>query len=185
MSHLTSEEYLSKSNIEEYLDALAQKIIETGIGKHTILIVCGAAMALKYHDGRSTVDIDICYREQNNLYSCCQSVAKENNLPDDWMNADVMHSDSFSFALFDNAKLFKTYRSILDVFLVDDLDLYCMKLVSFRPKDIQDTEVLSSSLKQDGITPNKVISNFTRLYGDEYLLRNDIHKLKLVDAQLL
>ena len=101
------------------------------------------------------------------------------------MNADVMHSDSFSFALFDNAKLFKTYRSILDVFLVDDLDLYCMKLVSFRPKDIQDTEVLSSSLKQDGITPNKVISNFTRLYGDEYLLRNDIHKLNLVDAQLL
>ena len=169
MSHLTSEEYLSKSNIEEYLDALAQKIIETGIGKHTILIVGGAAMALKYHDGRSTVDIDICYREQNNLYSCCQSVAKENNLPDDWMNADVMHSDSFSFALFDNAKLFKTYRSILDVFLVDDLDLYCMKLVSFRPKDIQDTEVLSSSLKQDGITPNKVISNFTRLYGmDRY-----------------
>ena len=35
MSHLTSEEYLSKSNIEEYLDALAQKIIETGIGKQS------------------------------------------------------------------------------------------------------------------------------------------------------
>jgi hypothetical protein len=68
MSHLASEEYLYSSNIEEYLDALAQKIIERGIGKHTILIVGGAAMALKHHDGRSTVDIDICYREQNLQY---------------------------------------------------------------------------------------------------------------------
>lgn len=59
MSHQAGEEYLSRSNIEGYLDALAQKIIETGIGMHTILIVGGAAMALKYHDGRSTVDIDI------------------------------------------------------------------------------------------------------------------------------
>ena len=184
MAHQASEDYLYNSNIEEYLDALAQKIIETGIGKHTILIVGGAAMALKFHNGRSTIDIDICFREQHNLYSCCQSVAKENNLPDDWINADVMHSDSFSYALFDKAKLYKTYRRILDVFLVDDLDLYCMKLVSFRPKDIQDTEVLSSSLKQKGITAVDVINNFIRLYGDEYLIRNDIHKLKLVETQL-
>ena len=96
--------------IEEYLDALAQKIIETGIGRQTILIVGGAAMALKFQNGRSTIDIDICFREQNNLYSCCQSVAKENTLPEDWINADVMHSDSFSYALFEKAKFYKTYQ---------------------------------------------------------------------------
>jgi hypothetical protein len=185
MAHLTSEEYLYKSNIEEYLNVLAEKIIESGIGKHAILIVGGAAMALKHQSERSTVDIDICFREQNNLYACCQTVAKGNNLPDDWMNADVMHSDSFSYALFDSAKLFKTYHNVLDVFLVDDLDLYCMKLVSFRPKDIQDMEVLSASLKRDGISKDNVIRNFIRLYGDEYLLRNDTRKIRLLEAQLL
>ena len=34
-------------------------------------------------------------------------------------------------------------RENLEVFLVEDLDLYCMKLVSFRPKDVQDTEYLA------------------------------------------
>ena len=49
---------------------LAVEIEKANIGKHSILIVGGAAMALKYEDERSTVDIDICFREQNKLYSC-------------------------------------------------------------------------------------------------------------------
>ena len=184
MAHLVNEEYLYKENIDEYLEALASKILDAGIGKHQILIVGGAAMALKYHDGRSTVDIDICFREQNNLYMCCQKVATEYDLPDDWINADVMHSESFSYALFDNAKLYKSYKDILDVYIADDSDLYCMKLVSFRPKDVQDMEILAESLKGVGIKENDIISNFVRLYGDEYLLRNDDRKIKFMGRQL-
>lgn len=184
MAHLVSEEYLHKANIEEYLDALAKKIIESGIGNHRILIVGGAAMALKYQNGRSTVDIDICYREQNKLYSCCQKVASEYGLPEDWINADVMHSDSFSYALFDKAELYKTYQDVLEVYVVDDLDLYCMKLVSFRPKDIQDIDTLANSLKAKGISPKDVINNIIYLYGDEYLLRNDDRKVRFMEMQL-
>ena len=68
MGHSVSDEYLLSENIDGYFEALAIKIIESGIGQHKILVVGGAAMALKYQDGRSTVDIDICFREQNNLY---------------------------------------------------------------------------------------------------------------------
>lgn len=60
MAHLASEEYLYRENIEEYLETLAKKIKEDGIGHHSILVVGGAAMALKYQDGRSTVDIWNC-----------------------------------------------------------------------------------------------------------------------------
>lgn len=183
MAHSVSEEYLYKANIEEYLDTLAKNIIEAGIGMHRILIVGGAAMALKYQDGRSTIDIDICYREQNKLYSCCQKVADEYGLPDDWINADVMHSDSFSYALFDKAELYKTYQDILEVYVVDDLDLYCMKLVSFRPKDIQDMETLSDSLKDKGISSEDIVDNIIYLYGDEYLLRNDDRKVRFMEIQ--
>ena len=167
------------------MEALAEKISEADIGKHKILVVGGAAMALKYRDGRSTVDIDICFREQNNLYQCCQSVAKEYNLPEDWINADVMHSESFSYTLFEGASLYKEYGSILDVYIASDLDLYCMKLVSFRPKDVQDMEVLSAKLKNDGITIDDILTNMVRLYGDEYLVRNDDRKIRYIQRQLL
>ena len=61
MGHSVSEEYLSGENIDKYFEALSRKIQESGIGQHKILVVGGAAMALKYQDGRSTVDIDICF----------------------------------------------------------------------------------------------------------------------------
>ena len=184
MEHQVKEEFLYRENIDEYLEALAVKINEAGIGKHRLLIVGGAAMALKYQDGRSTVDIDICFREQNNLYACCTRVAEQYNLPEDWINADVMHSDSFSYKLFDNAELYKTYGNMLEVYVVSDLDLYCMKIVSFRPKDVQDMEALADTLRHDGISVEDIITNFIRLYGSEYHLRNDDRKIRFIEMQL-
>lgn len=184
MGHLVEEEYLYRENIDEYFESLAEKIKEAGIGIHRILVVGGAAMALKYHDGRSTVDIDICFREQNNLYGCCLQVAEDFNLPEDWINADVMHSDSFSYRLFDNAEFYKTFREYLEVYVANALDLYCMKIVSFRPKDVQDMEVLADTLRYINISKEDIIANFIRLYGSEYHLRNDDRKLGLVEVQL-
>ncbi|MBE5847809.1 MAG: hypothetical protein E7300_09065 [Lachnospiraceae bacterium] len=183
MPHEANTEYLFSENIDEFFNKLAHEIINAGIGKHKVLVVGGAAMALKFHDGRSTVDIDICFREQNNLYACCAKIAAQYGLPDDWINADVMHSDSFSYRLFDRAVLYKQYEDILDVYVADDLDLYCMKIVSFRPKDVQDMDILSDTLRKSGINREAVISNFVRLYGNEYYLRNDDRKLRFVEMQ--
>lgn len=183
MGHMVNDEYLYRENIDEYLNALAHKLNEAGVGRHRILIVGGAAMALKYSDNRSTVDIDICFREQDRLYLCCQKVAKDFKLPEDWINADVMHSDSFSYMLFDNAELYKVYGDMLEVYVAADIDLYCMKIVSFRPKDVQDMEMLSGELKAKGISLADIIGNFIRLYGDEYYLRNDPRKIRFVKMQ--
>ena len=54
MGHMINEEYLNKNNIDEYFTSLAKKVNERGIGHHRILVVGGAAMAIKYQDGRST-----------------------------------------------------------------------------------------------------------------------------------
>lgn len=80
MAHSVEIPYLDKENIEIYLNDLATEIEKAKIGKHSILIVGGAAMALKYEDERSTVDIDICFREQNKLYSCCEVIAKNHKI---------------------------------------------------------------------------------------------------------
>ena len=83
MADVIKEEYLNDQNIDYYFSALAEKILSAGIGEHRVLVVGGAAMALKYRDGRSTVDIDICIREQNHLYSAkfpfCRSAITTNH----------------------------------------------------------------------------------------------------------
>ena len=60
---------------------------------------------------------------------------------------------------------------------------YFKKVVSFRPKDISDMNIISGTLKSGGVSKNNVIENFTRLYGDEYLLRNDNRKIRFVEMQ--
>ena len=184
MAHSTDIPYLDKENIEKYLDELALEIERAKIGRHSILVVGGAAMALKYENERATVDIDICFREQNKLHSCCDAIARTYGLPEDWINADVMHSDSFSYKLFDYATLYKTIRDVLDVYVVDDKDLYCMKIVGLRPKDIVDMNSIAPRLKANGICVSDIEDNFERLYGSKYLLYNDEMKITFVKMQL-
>ena len=50
MAHAVEIPYLDKENIEIYLNDLATEIEKAKIGKHVILIVGGAAMALKYEN---------------------------------------------------------------------------------------------------------------------------------------
>lgn len=58
-----------------------------------------------------------------------------------------------------------------------------MKLVSFRPKDVQDMQVLSEKLNSDGVTKKDVEENFIRLYGDAYLMKNEVNKMRLFSMQ--
>ncbi|MBQ6546354.1 MAG: hypothetical protein IJL72_11520 [Lachnospiraceae bacterium] len=48
MAHETNVPYLNHENIDEYFMSLAEEIDSAGIGFHQILIVGGAAIALKY-----------------------------------------------------------------------------------------------------------------------------------------
>ena len=54
MAHSVDIPYLDNESINKYFESLAKYIIEAGIGEHRILVVGGAAMALKYIDNRST-----------------------------------------------------------------------------------------------------------------------------------
>ena len=69
------------------------------------------------------------------------------------------------------------------VYTASDLDLYCMKLVSFRPKDIQDMIIIREGLIKKGITQEMLERNFIRLYGSLYMMKNDMRKIKFTEAQ--
>lgn len=178
--HLAEKPYLKHRNINRYLKRLSEILAEKGLGEHSILIVGGAAICLKHKTGRMTVDIDICLKKHNGLYKSCLLVAQEYKIPEDWINADVMHSESYSPILFKNAELHKTYNGILNVYIASDLDLFCMKLVAFRPKDIEDLKRLSKTLKKKKITYAMVVDELKLLYGTLYLVQGKLgyaHKL--------
>lgn len=94
------------------------------------------------------------------------------------MNGAVMRSPSFSFRLFDKVRLYKSYNSILNVYLISDIDLFCMKLVSFRLKDMEDLNNIAKRLVRNKVTLNMVKQNFVYLYGSLYTL--DVHRLNFI-----
>lgn len=115
---------LSKDNIDVYLDKLADKILEK-FGPEAsidIVVVGGAAIAINYTFRESTMDIDTFSRASAYL-----DVAKECSLPTDWMNHNVMVTGSFTPAIAQYAKHYKTFKGVLKVFTADALTLICMK----------------------------------------------------------
>lgn len=60
-------------------------------------------------------------------------VAKECSLSTDWMNHNVMVTGSFTPAIAQYAKHYKTFKGVLKVFTADALTLICMKSVCCRP----------------------------------------------------
>lgn len=165
-----------KKDIDKYLLALSELIIRNGLGIHRILLVGGAAVAVKYRISRETMDIDICYREQNKLNECADAVAKMYGLNADWMNGAVMRSPSFSYRLFDTAEIYKVYGDVLYVYTPRDIDLLCMKLVAFRPKDRRDLIVIAKRLNRNMVTKRDIECNFIRLYDNTYKLSNEARR---------
>lgn len=126
---------LSKDNIDVYLDKLADKILEK-FGPEAsidIVVVGGAAIAINYTFRESTMDIDTFSRASAYLDELVADVAKECSLPTDWMNHNVMVTGSFTPAIAQYAKHYKTFKGVLKVFTADALTLICMKSVCCRP----------------------------------------------------
>lgn len=101
---------LSKDNIDVYLDKLA----------------------INYTFRESTMDIDTFSRASAYLDDLVADVAKECSLPTDWMNHNVMVTGSFTPAIAQYAKHYKTFKGVLKVFTADALTLICMKSVCCR-----------------------------------------------------
>jgi len=169
MPHSTNVPYLNKKNIDKYLNELSLEILRRGVGTTEILVVGGSAIALNHRFGRATVDIDICVQQQNRLYECIIAVAEKEQINEDWMNADVMHSLSFSYQLFNGAMPYRTFNNVLSVYTVNDLDLVCMKLKAMRPKDGTDILKLAPILKNNRITKEDIMIRIEQLYCTRFL----------------
>lgn len=82
------EKYFTRARILRALQALGDELTRQGVHGQ-IFIVGGAAMALAYSDRRVTKDIGAVFEPKSVIYQAAATVARDMNLPDDWLNDAV------------------------------------------------------------------------------------------------
>lgn len=179
MAHLTDIPYLYGNNIMQYLDLFAKDLLlqhNYNLGHIKVLIVGGAALALKYNF-RGTVDVDADIKFGGAIRRSVDNVSKYCNIPNDWLNQDFVKSYSFSRGLWDDAIYIRTLQNYLDIFVVSDISQLCMKLSSGRKKDIGDIELLIDKCYSKKIDEQMVLSRYDKLYGDRTSLKQNAVKV--------
>lgn len=161
MAHEAEYPYIFRSNMKIYLEALS---IRMGVYRYSgeVLVAGGSSLILGHTFRSCTEDIDA-YINGRGIRKCIDEVRGLYGLTGDWMNSDVVKSASWSVRVMDNAELVVGYAN-LNVYRVCDLDLVCMKLVSFRDKDIDDLEGLLNDCPY--ITQDMITQRIHYLYGE-------------------
>lgn len=159
---------LSKEKIDEYLDLLGTKIRDRfGPDAHIkIVIVGGAAIALNYSFRDSTMDIDTYSRCSVELEELVADVAAEEGLPEDWLNHNVMVTQSFTCGISEYAPIYKVFQDVLEVHTADALTLVCMKSVCCRPDSHDISDIANLLDAEPEITFEGIVERFMALYHD-------------------
>lgn len=135
MGHMAEFPYIYKENMSIYLEALNMRMsLYNCTGE--LLLVGGSCLILGHNFRDCTEDIDA-YIKGTNMIRCINEVREMFSLTEDWLNDDFKKSRSYSDKLLHNAVLVSKMSNIT-VYKICDLDLICMKLVSYRDKDVND-----------------------------------------------
>ena len=132
---------ISKENIDHLLFEVAKEYHKHGRkAKGEIVIVGGAAIVANYEFRNMSEDADAIFYAESHLKDAITKVARDHNLPDNWLNSDFIITRSYSDKLGRYAVPYKTFANSIEVKLIDKEYLIAMKLASFRKykNDISD-----------------------------------------------
>jgi len=134
---------LNREQILKALDRLGTILKEEDI-EGQLLLTGGAAMSLVHRARDMTQDVDALYEPKTEIYEYAKKVAKELDLPDDWLNDGVNgymteNAPSYIYDVFGG----------LTILTVTSEYLLAMKLMSARhgTMDLEDIKFLLSKLK--------------------------------------
>lgn len=82
---MAARKLLSRKDILQALERLSQ-ILEARKVKADLFVVGGAAMALAFKARPATRDVDAVFKRKNEVFKAAAQVARELNLPDEWLN---------------------------------------------------------------------------------------------------
>ena len=161
----------TKENLDNYLKELAKEFRKMN-GKSIpaeIILIGGAAILVNYGFRDMTTDVDAIIHAASCMKDAINRVGDKYQLPNGWLNADFMHTGSYSPKLDEFSVHYKTFSNIVDIRTIDAEYLIAMKLRSGRKykNDLSDIVGILAEHEKRGepITLEKINSAVNNLYG--------------------
>lgn len=161
----------TKENLDTYLKELAKEFRRLN-GKSMpaeIVLVGGAAILTNYGFRDMTTDIDAVIHAASSMKDAINKVGDKYDLPNGWLNADFMHTGSYSPKLDEFSVYYKTFYGVLSVRTISAEYLIAMKLRSGRKykNDLSDVIGILAEHEKKGspITFEKIETAVVNLYG--------------------
>jgi hypothetical protein len=161
----------TKDNIDVYLREVAKEYRRLG-GKNMpaeLTLIGGASILVNYGFRNMTTDIDAVIMAASSMKDAINHVGDRYDLPNGWLNADFMRTDSYSAKLSHYSVYYKTYSNVLTIRTVAAEYLIAMKLCSGRQykNDFSDViGILAEHEKRESqITMEKIRKAVNDLYG--------------------
>lgn len=163
--------YFTKENLNTYLKELGKEYKKIN-GKSMpaeIILIGGAAILANYGFREMTTDIDAVIHAVSSMKEAVNHVGDKYNLPNGWLNADFMKTDSYSSKLDQYSVYYREFSNVLTVRTVSAEYLIAMKLCSGRKykKDLSDVIGILAEHEKRGepITMGRIDKAVTDLYG--------------------
>ena len=161
----------TKENLDTYLKELAKEFRRLN-GKSMpaeIILVGGAAILTNYGFRHMTTDIDAVIHAASSMKDAINHVGDKFNLPNGWLNADFMHTGSYSPKLDEFSVYYKSFYGVLSVRTISAEYLVAMKLRSGRKykNDLSDVIGILAEHEKKGVplTLEKIDAAVNNLYG--------------------
>ena len=131
---MSAENTFNKENLDFYLRELAKEYrrLSGKQMKAEIILVGGAAVLTNYGFREMTTDIDAVIRASSTMKEAINHIGDRYHLPNGWLNADFVHTASYSDALAVHSEYVCTRSNVLEIRTVKGPYLIAMKLVSGR-----------------------------------------------------
>ncbi len=161
----------TKENLDTYLKELAKEFRRLN-GKSMpaeIVLVGGAAILTNYGFRDMTTDIDAVIHAASSMKDAINHVGDKFDLPNGWLNADFMHTGSYSPKIDEFSVYYKSFYGVLSVRTIAAEYLIAMKLRSGRKykNDLSDVIGILAEHEKKGmpITFEKIDVAVKNLYG--------------------
>lgn len=165
-----SSDSFTKENLDTYLKELAKEFRRLN-GKSVpaeIILVGGAAILTNYGFRDMTTDIDAVIHASSSMKDAINHVGDKFDLPNGWLNADFMHTGSYSRKLDEFSVHYKSFYGVLYVRTISAEYLIAMKLRSGRKykNDLSDVIGILAEHEKRGtpITLEKIDTAVFKLY---------------------
>ncbi|MBQ7874058.1 MAG: hypothetical protein IJ306_02680 [Oscillospiraceae bacterium] len=163
--------YFTKENLNIYLKELGKEYKKIN-GKSMpaeIILIGGAAILANYGFREMTTDVDAVIHAVSSMKEAVNRVGDRYDLPNGWLNADFMKTDSYSSKLDQYSVYYREFSNVLTVRTVSAEYLIAMKLCSGRKykKDLSDVIGILAEHEKRGepITMERIDKAVTDLYG--------------------